>query len=224
MVKLYEVQLATGGVKFVLGWRCPVIDWRGIEIKQLPVTWYSYGAHLFPPISMWIKQFLFKASCFYSGDLGLLSEIVERSKWTCVFFLSIASSSSSFSSDRQCSSFHHLMYYRTGAWCVKPSMYQCRLMWCVKPSMYQCRLMWCVKPSMYQCRLMWCVITCPWVWRRKKIYEFQNRENVIILIVNYYFQPLSYVIWCCGTKSECTFDIFCAYIVTFCDFVDDKGL
>jgi hypothetical protein len=46
-------------------------------------------------------------------------------------------------------------------------------------------------------------ITCPWVWRRKKIYEFQNRENVIILIVNYYFQPLSYVIWCCGTKSEC---------------------
>jgi hypothetical protein len=55
-------------------------------------------------------------------------------------------------------------------------------------------------------------ITCPWVWRRKKIYEFQNRENVIILIVNYYFQPLSYVIWCCGTKSECTFDIFlCIY-------------
>ena len=45
-------------------------------------------------------------------------------------------------------------------------------------------------------------ITCPWVWRRKKIYEFQNRENVIILIANYYFQPLSYVIWCCGTKSE----------------------
>jgi hypothetical protein len=38
------------------------------------------------------------------------------------------------------------------------------------------------------------------------------------------FQPLSYVIWCCGTKFECTFDIFCAYIVTFCDFVDDKGL
>ena len=73
------------------------------------------------------------------------------------FFLSIASFSSSFSSDRQCSSFHHLMYYRTGAWCVKPSMYQCRLMWCVKPSMYQCRLMWCVKPSMYQCRLIWCV-------------------------------------------------------------------
>ena len=67
-------------------------------------------------------------------------------------------------------------------------------------------------------------ITCPWVWRRKKIYEFQNRENVIILIVNHYFQPLSYVICCCGTKSECTFDIFCAYIVTFCDFVDDKGL
>ena len=55
-------------------------------------------------------------------------------------------------------------------------------------------------------------ITCPWVWRRKKIYEFQNRENVIILIVNSYFQPLSYVIWCCGTKSECTFDIFlCIY-------------
>jgi hypothetical protein len=150
MVKLYEVQLATGGVKFVLGWRCPVIDWRGIEIKQLPVTWYSYGAHLFPPISMWIKQFLFKASCFYSGDLGLLSEIVERSKWTCVLFLSIASSSSSFSSDRQCSSFHHLMYYRTGAWCVKPSMYQCRLMWCVKPSMYQCRLIdWFFISSIY---------------------------------------------------------------------------
>ena len=87
MVKLYEVQLATGGVKFVLGWRCPVIDWRGIEINQLPVTWYSYGAHLFPPISMWIKQFFFKASCFYSGDLGLLSEIVERSKWTCVLYI-----------------------------------------------------------------------------------------------------------------------------------------
>jgi hypothetical protein len=132
---------------------------------QLSITWRQTWCSLEPSLVSHIWYDIIKCSSWLHGCGNTKCSACPFSfktfvtcKHSCwlmsvrcgLFFLSIASSSSSFSSDRQCSSFHHLMYYRTGAWCVKPSMYQCRLMWCVKPSMYQCRLIdWFFISSIY---------------------------------------------------------------------------